>query len=64
MMEEMKEQLISLIEPTGEDKTVIMDYLEKNNIVSFMENYEELNLSDEAKDMVQALKIILDASEK
>lgn len=64
MMREMKEQLISLIEPTGEDKIVITDYLEKNDIVTFMENYEELNLSDEAKDMVQALKIILDASAK
>lgn len=62
MMEQMAEQLINLVEPTEEEKNIIMKYIKQNNIFIFMENYNELNLSEESKEKIEALKAILDVT--
>lgn len=62
MMEQMAEQLINIVEPTEEEKNIIMKYIKENNISIFMDNYDELNLSEESKEKIEALKAILDVT--
>lgn len=59
-MGNLKVKLLKLLESSQEDKEVITSYIENSDINNLFENYNELDISDDTKDQIQSLIIILE----
>lgn len=59
-MGNLKVKLLKLLESSQEDKEVITSYIENSDIDDLFENYNELDISDNTKDQIQSLIIILE----
>jgi len=62
MIKETEEQLLVLIEPTEQEEVIIKNYIKDKGVISFMEEYNDIELSNDTKEKIEALKIILNAS--
>lgn len=62
MNQETGEQLLLLIEPTELEEVIIKNYIKDKGVISFMEEYKDIELSNDTKEKIEALKIILNAS--
>lgn len=62
MIKETEEQLLVLIEPTEQEEVIIKNYIKEKGVISFMEEYNDIELSNDTKEKIEALKIILSAS--
>lgn len=59
-MGNLKVKLLKLLESSQEDKEIITSYIENSDIDNLFENYNELDISDDTKDQIQSLIIILE----
>ena len=59
-LENIKEMLLKLLELNEKDKEEIKNYLEANEIDILFKNYKALDISDDAKEQIDSLKVILE----
>lgn len=59
-MGNLEVKLLKLLESSQEDKKIITSYIENSDIDNLFENYNELDISDDTKDQIQSLIIILE----
>lgn len=59
-MENIKEMLLKLLELNEKDKEEIKNYLEANEIDILFKNYKALDISDDAKEQIESLEVILE----
>lgn len=59
-MENIKEMLLKLLELNEKDKEGIKNYLEANEIDILFKNYKALDISDDAKEQIESLEVILE----
>lgn len=59
-MGNLKVKLLKLLESSQEDKEIITSYIENSDIDNLFEDYNELDISDDTKDQIQSLIIILE----
>ena len=59
-MGNLKVKLLKLLESSQEDKEIITSYIENSDVDNLFENYNELDISDDTKDQIQSLIIILE----
>lgn len=59
-MENIKEMLLKLLEVNEQDKEEVKNYLEINEIDILFKNYKGLNISDDSKEQIESLKVILE----
>ena len=59
-MENIKEMLLKLLELNEKDKEEIKNYLEANEIEILFKNYKALDISDDAKEQIESLEVILE----
>lgn len=59
-MENIKEMLLKLLEVNEQDKEEVENYLEINEIDILFKNYKGLNISDDSKEQIESLKVILE----
>lgn len=62
MIKETEEQLLVLIEPTEQEEVIIKNYIKDKGVIRLMEEFNDIELSNDTKEKIEALKIILSAS--
>ena len=59
-MENIKQQLLNLLEVNTQDEEKVKNYLESNKVDTLFKNYKDLDVSEDAKEQIESLKVILE----
>lgn len=59
-MENIKQQLLNLLEVNTQDEEKVKNYLESNRVDTLFKNYKDLDVSEDAKEQIESLKVILE----